>query len=173
MNARILVMACLLAACASGGEAPPPAVQVPEPRQVEQPEPIQAPQAAQTTPPELSDPKPLTLPTVVERQLNNGLRILVVEHHELPIADFIMVVKSGSEEDPRGREGLASLVAAMLDEGTRTRDALEIADQAAFLGISLTTSSGWDASRISLHTPTAQLDSALALFADVIRNPTF
>ncbi len=177
MKLRILSTVCLLAACASAAEqeAPqPPEIQVPTPRQVEQPQPLQQPpQAAQTTPPDLADPKPLTLPTVVERQLSNGLRILVVEHHELPIADFVMVVKSGSEEDPPNRAGLASLTAAMLDEGTRTRSALEIADQAGYLGISLQTASGWDASRISLHTPTAQLDSALALFADVIRNPSF
>ncbi|HEY0663074.1 MAG TPA: insulinase family protein, partial [Thiobacillaceae bacterium] len=177
MKFRALISVCVLAACASTAEQPEPqtpAVQVPEPRQVQQPQPLeQTPQPASTTPPELSDPKPLTLPTVVQRELPNGLRILIVEHHELPIADFVMVTKSGSEEDPARREGLASLTSAMLDEGTRTRTAMQIADQVGYLGIELTTASGWDASRVSLHTPTAQLDSALALFADVIRNPAF
>jgi predicted Zn-dependent peptidase len=61
----------------------------------------------------------------------------------------------------------------MLVEGTTSRSSLEIADQLAFLGIGLGTNSNWDASTVSLHTPTAQLDSALALFADVIVRPSF
>ena len=126
-----------------------------------------------TIPPQLPPPKPLALPRVAERVLPNGLRLLIVEHHELPIADFVLVVHTGSEADPARKEGLTSLASALLDEGTATRDALEIADQAAFLGVQLTTSSGWDASRVSLHTPTAQLDSALALFADVTLRPAF
>jgi zinc protease len=169
------VLALVLSACASAPETPP-VVQPPveeRPVVVQPPAQPAEPQAASTTPPPLADPKPLTLPQVIERRLDNGLRILIVEHHELPIADFVMVVKSGTEEDPPHREGLASLTAATMDEGTRTRNALQIADQIGFLGIQLTTASGWDASRITLHTPTAQLDSALALFADVVRNPSF
>lgn len=168
----ISAITLILSACAT---APEPAVtpQVPTPVQTQQPPLEPQPQNAFPTPPQLSDPKPLTLPSVVERKLANGLRLLIVEHHELPIADFIMVVKSGSEEDPARREGLANLTAALLDEGTRTRNALQIADQVGFLGVSLNTASGWDASRVSLHTPTAQLDSALALFADVLLNPAF
>jgi predicted Zn-dependent peptidase len=75
--------------------------------------------------------------------------------------------------DPATVSGLASLTAALLDEGTTTRTALQIADQQAFLGVRLSTNAGWDASTVSLHTPTAQIDSALALFADVVLNPTF
>jgi predicted Zn-dependent peptidase len=107
------------------------------------------------------------------RELSNGLRLMVVEHHELPVADFTLIMRSGYEADTRERTGLASLTAALLDEGTRTRSALQIADQQAFLGVRLNTSAGWDASTVSLHTPTAQVDSALALFADVVLNPAF
>jgi zinc protease len=169
-------VALLLAACASAPEpapAPKPADERPvHPVTSATPQP-QEPQPLSKTPPTLADPKPLSLPQVVERTLDNGLRILVVEHHELPIADMIMVVKSGNEEDPNRREGLASLTAAMLDEGVRGRTALQIADQVGFLGIELTTASGWDASRVTLHTPTSVLDSAFALFADVVLRPTF
>jgi zinc protease len=131
------------------------------------------PQPGDTAPPTLAAPKPITLPAVNRVVLSNGLTLLVVEHHELPIADFVMVVRSGSETDPPRKEGIASLTSALLDEGTTSRNAMQIADQAAFLGVNLTTASGWDASRISLHTPTSQLDSALALFADVALRPAF
>jgi zinc protease len=126
-----------------------------------------------TKPPTLSPPPRLVLPPITMRELPNGLRLMVVEHHELPVVDFTLIVRSGHEADARERAGLASLTAALLDEGTPTRSALQIADQQAFLGVRLNTSAGWDASTVSLHTPTAQLDSALALFADVVLNPAF
>ena len=53
------------------------------------------------------------------------------------------------------------------------RTALQIADQAAFLGVRVSAGSGWEQSTISLHAPTAQLDSAMALFADIALHPTF
>ena len=134
-----------------------------------------APAAAfdRSMPPEPGPMPALTLPPVERRTLPNGLTLLVVEHHELPVADFILIVSSGGEADPRGKTGAATLTAAMLDEGAGDRDALGVADQESFLGIRLSTSGGWDASTVALHTPTAQLDSALALFADVALRPTF
>lgn len=126
-----------------------------------------------TKPPTLAPPPRLALPPIIETELSNGLKLLIVEHHELPVADLTLVVRTGYEADPRQHEGLASLTAALLDDGTGTRSALQIADQQAFLGVRLNTNAGWDMSTVSLHTPTAQLDSALALFADVVLNPTF
>jgi len=126
-----------------------------------------------TKPPTLPPPPRLTLPPVAQRRLANGLELLVVEHHELPVVDLSLIVRSGYEADPLTHAGLASLTSTLLDEGTRTRTALEIADQQAFLGVRLETSAAWDMSTVSLHAPTAQLDSALALFADVVLNPTF
>jgi predicted Zn-dependent peptidase len=124
-------------------------------------------------PPELGPPPRVSLPPIVTRQFPNGLKLLIVEQHELPLADFALVVGSGSTADPSGKPGVANLVSAMLREGTTTRKSLEIADQTAFLGISLFPASSWESSTLTLHTPTAQLDSALALFADVALHPSF
>ena len=126
-----------------------------------------------STAPVLAAPGNLTLPPVVEKKLANGLQLLMVEHHELPVVNFIMLVGSGPEMDPENKLGLATLTAALLDEGAGSRDALALADQTAFLGATLSTSSGWDASRIALQTMTAQMDSALMLFADVVLRPSF
>ena len=124
-------------------------------------------------PPTLGPPPKVSLPPIVTRELPNGLKLMIVEHRELPVADFILVVESGGTVDPPTKTGLANLTAAMLTEGTTTRSSLAIADQLAFLGVSLNASSNWDASTLSLHTPTSQLDSALALFADVALHPSF
>jgi zinc protease len=124
-------------------------------------------------PPELGPPPRVALPPIVTRELPNGLKLLIVEHHELPLADFVLLVGSGSTTDPASKTGVANLTATMLREGTTTRKSLDIADQIAYLGISLSPSSSWESSTLSLHTPIAQLDSALALFADVALRPSF
>lgn len=126
-----------------------------------------------TKPPGLGPPPRVSLPPIVTRELPNGLKLMIVEQHELPLVDFVLLVGSGSTTDPASKTGVANLTAAMLREGTTTRKSLEIADQIAFLGISLSPSSSWESSTLSLHTPTAQLDSALALFADVALHPSF
>jgi zinc protease len=124
-------------------------------------------------PPELGPPPRVALPPIVTRELPNGLKLLIVEHHELPLADFVLLVGSGSTTDPASKTGVANLAATMLREGTTTRKSLDIADQIAYLGINLSPSSSWESSTLSLHTPIAQLDSALALFADVALRPSF
>lgn len=138
--------------------------------------PLATPLAAQvdrSTPPTLGPAPELKLPPVTVRQLPNGLRLMVVERHKLPVADFVLVIPTGATANPPAQAGVAGLTADMLTEGTTTRNALQIADQIGFLGISLDASSGWDATTVSLTTPTAQLDSALALFADVSLRPSF
>jgi len=126
-----------------------------------------------TRPPVLAAPPALRVPPITTRQLPNGLKIVVVEQHELPIADVILQVRNGGEADPMNRTGTAALTSALLTEGTASRSALQIADQAAFLGMGVGAGSGWEQSTVSLHTPTAQLDSAMALFADIVLHPAF
>lgn len=173
MQSRVLAAALVCGAAGGCAQrpaaAPAPVVVTPAPAPVASPPLL----VDRTVPPSLAAAKPLALPAVVTRTLSNGLTLVVVEHHELPLADFVLLVKTGGEADPRDHVGLANVTAALLDEGTTTRSALEIADQEAYLGVSLNASSGWDASTISLHTPTAQMDSALALMADVVLRPSF
>ncbi len=123
--------------------------------------------------PTLGPPPKVSLPPIVTRQLPNGLKLIIVEQHELPLADFILVVGRGGTVDPGTKAGVANLTSSMLTEGTTTRTSLQIADQAAFLGIFLGANSTWDATTVNLHTPTAQLDSALALLYDVVLRPAF
>jgi predicted Zn-dependent peptidase len=124
-------------------------------------------------PPELGPPPRVSLPPILTRQLANGLKLMIVEQHELPLADFVLLVGSGGTADPTGKTGVANLTAQMLREGTTTRKSLDIADQTSYLGISLFPQASWESTTLSLHTPTAQLDSALALFADVALHPSF
>ncbi len=134
-----------------------------------------APLAAQypTQPPTLGPLRALTLPPTVVRTLPNGLTLWVVEQHELPLVDVRLVVRAGPEVDPQAKLGLATLTANLLDEGTTTRSALELADATQLLGASLFTTSSFESSTVGLHVPAARLDSALALMADVLLRPAF
>jgi predicted Zn-dependent peptidase len=167
LGAAVLAVACARTAPASV-QAPAPAPVAPPPTAVAVPA---GPDL--TIPPALGPAPALALPPVISRTLANGMRLLIVEQHELPVADFVLQVGTGYEADPANHAGLAGFTANMLDEGTTSRTSLQIADQAAFLGIDIGAGAGWDASRITMHTPTAQLDSALALFADLALNPAF
>lgn len=154
----------LLAACAS-----PPVVTTQEPTPMQ----VVAAPIDLTKPPVLGPPPALRVPAITTRQLQNGLKIVVVEQHELPMADAILEIRTGGEADPAGKMGTASLTSALLTEGTTSRTALEIADQAGFLGVRVGAGSGWEQSTVSLHTTTAHLDSAMALFADIVLHPAF
>lgn len=131
-------------------------------------------QIDRSAPPVLGAPRPISLPPISERTLANGIKLMVVERHELPIVDIVMIVKgSGATANPADRAGLSDLTSQMIMLGTKKRTALEIDDQIAYLGISLTAGSGWDGTTLSLTSPTDKLDSALELMSDVLQNPSF
>lgn len=137
-----------------------------------------APGLAQTAPDRSKPPVPgpapeLKLPAIQSHTLSNGLPVWIVEMHEVPVVNVSLVIKSGASADPGGQFGVAHFTAEMLDEGTGTRDALELADAIDVLGASLTTSSSYDTSTVRLHALVSTLDVALPLMADVALRPTF
>ena len=119
-----------------------------------------------------ADPK-FTLPPIEKQKLSNGLEVWLVKQNELPIVSMNMVLKSGGTLDPSDKSGAASMTASLLDEGTKTRTADEIANQLQSIGASVGAGSGWDSANISMSSLTKNLDQALDIFADVTLNPTF
>lgn len=113
------------------------------------------------------------LPEIQKTTLKNGLTVWLVEQHELPTVAINLVIQSGSDHDPEGKAGLASMTADMLDEGTTTRSALQIAEDLESIGATLTTNSSFDGSFVALTTLTKHLDRALAVFTDVVLHPAF
>jgi predicted Zn-dependent peptidase len=124
-------------------------------------------------PPELAPPPPLRVPAAQTTRLANGLELVVVEMHEVPVVDVTLILRAGAVRDPDDLPGLATFTANMLDEGAGARGALEIAEEAAYLGASLATRAGLEQATISLHVPKRQLGPALDLMADVALRPTF
>lgn len=124
-------------------------------------------------PPALGPAPQLKLPPIQKHRLGNGLAVWVIEQHEVPLVQVNLLVRAGSADDPAGKFGLASLTAAMLDEGAGGRSALQIADEIEFLGAALTSSSSFDASTVRLNVPVAKLADALPVMADVALRPAF
>jgi zinc protease len=96
-----------------------------------------------------------------------------VRQNELPIVSMNMVFKSGGTFEPAEKSGVSSMTATLLDDGTKTRSALDIATQLQSIGASINAGSGWDSTNVSLSTLTKNLDQALDIYSDVILNPSF
>jgi zinc protease len=131
---------------------------------------VSSPRAVQ---PSLQPPRAPRLPPVHQLTLRNGIAVHVVQRHELPVVDARVVVRAGAALDDLGLAGCAWLTAELLDEGTRTRSAEEIAAQTELLGASIQARATWDAAEVSLHVLTPRLDPAMELVADVLRNAAF
>jgi zinc protease len=126
-----------------------------------------------TKAPQLGGPPSLKLPKVHTERLANGLELAVVEMHEVPVVDVTLLVRAGAVRDPQDLPGLATFTANMLDEGAGNRDALAIADEAAYLGASLSASASAENAFVRLHATKRRIGPALDLMADVVLRPAF
>ena len=124
-------------------------------------------------PPALGPAPALKLPAVQKFTLGNGLRLWLLENHEVPLVQANLVVLSGAAADVPGQFGAASMTAAMLDEGAAGKAALALADEVEFLGAQLTTGASFDASVVRMSTPAAKLPEALNILAEVTLQPDF
>lgn len=114
-----------------------------------------------------------TLPKPIETTLANGLQIVLVEDHELPTFVLQMVFDQGSVSDPKGKEGLAQAMAAQLREGTRTQTTEQISEALDSLGAGFGTRADLGSIFANASGMIENLDAVLAVYSDVLRNPTF
>jgi zinc protease len=123
-------------------------------------------------------PRPLGAPQVrfppyEIRTLANGLQVVAVSHHEQPAVSMRLLVRAGSAQDPNDRPGVASLVATLLDQGTTSRTAKQIATTIDSIGGILSAGSGSDLSYVNVVVMKDSLDLAASLIADIVRRPAF
>ena len=123
--------------------------------------------------PVLGTPPELKLPKLERAILSNGLNVILAERPGLPLVNFWMTTDAGYAADHSAVAGTAKLMSALLIDGTPTRNALQINDQAALLGARLQAYSDLDFSYVQLSALKEKLDPSLELFGDVILNPSF
>lgn len=125
------------------------------------------------TPPALGKAKNLQLPAIQKFTLSNGLPVVLMEKHTVPLVQINLQVNAGSFDDPSGKEGLSSFAMDLLDEGAGSLNSLQLADEIDFLGAQIGTFSRSFTSEINCNTPVAKLDGALKLMSDIALKPTF
>ena len=124
-------------------------------------------------PPEVPAPKPVILALPEVRVLPNGLKVAVIERHALPVLTLRLVVRAGAESDPPRFPGTAQLVAGLLDEGTTSRSAQQIAAAIDQVGGTMETGAEWDDSYGSVSVLTDHIELAFDLLSDLIIRPSF
>jgi zinc protease len=110
---------------------------------------------------------------VQRASLANGLAVVLAERSAIPVVTLSLQFDAGFAADSGRRLGTASFTLELMDEGTRSRSALDISAEAESLGAEITTESDLDTSRAVLSALTENLEPSVALFADVVQNPAF
>ncbi len=124
-------------------------------------------------PPEVTEFPQASFPARQTAELDNGLKVILAQRDAVPVVNFTLLLDAGYASDQFALPGTARMAMAMLDEGTTSRDALEISDALDTLGATLGAGSNLDASSVSMSALASNLDESLGLFADVVLNPSF
>ncbi len=177
---RALLALVLVAACEPEALPPVAAPPAPAPAPVAPPPAPYVPTVRVTpdapfrqAPPEGGPPVAFVAPVIRELHLKNGVRVLLVERHDLPIVSVRVVATGGIGDLPWEPVGAVSLTGSMLEQGTTGRTALQISDAYEALGASHGTWVDWDSGGAAVKVMTDRLDAALGILADVVLHPTF
>jgi len=133
----------------------------------------QAPNWPTERPPRPLPAKDVKFPPYEIRTLGNGLQVIAVPHHEQPAVSMRIIVRAGAAQDPDNRPGLAAFAAALLDQGTTTKSAAQVAQAIDSIGGALGVGAGSDLIDINAAVLRDSLSVGLDLLADVTRNPAF
>jgi zinc protease len=116
----------------------------------------------------------LRVPAWTKSTLANGAELLVSEKHDLPLISFSITFLGGADQfEPAGKQSVASLTAALLSEGTKTRDAEALSNALQLLGTAVNASVSGESGSISFRSTAAKFPATLDILADMLVNPTF
>ena len=121
--------------------------------------------------PPLGEPPVLTTPAVWTAALDNGLEVFGIENTEVPLVAFDLSIRGGQLVEPKGRAGLANLLAAMMTEGTAARTSVELEKAIDLLGARLSVSAGREQIRIAGSTLARNFEPMVALVEELLLEP--
>ncbi|MEO8193979.1 MAG: pitrilysin family protein [Gemmatimonadales bacterium] len=123
--------------------------------------------------PDIGAPPAAPLAAAERGTLSNGMNVVLLRRAAVPVVRLSTIIDGGFAADNPARPGVAGMTMQMLTEGTTSRSSLVIADELASLGVNLSASSGLDVTRVGMSALTDKLDPALAIYSDVLVNPSF
>jgi predicted Zn-dependent peptidase len=115
----------------------------------------------------------LVFPKVEHAKLKNGIPIVFARRATVPVVRVSVSFDAGNAADDKAKLGTAALTTALLDEGTKTRSSVQIAEEQERLGASIGAKNGMDTTTVGLYALKPNLDASLGLLSDIIRNPAF
>ncbi|PBN44578.1 pitrilysin family protein [Sphingobium sp. D43FB] len=115
----------------------------------------------------------LDFPPVEHAKLSNGIPVVFARRATVPTVRVSVAFDAGNAADDRTKLGTAALTTALLDEGTKTRSSLTIAQEQERLGAAVSAGNSMDRTTVGLFALKPNLDASLGLLADVVRNPAF
>jgi zinc protease len=116
----------------------------------------------------------LRVPAWSQSTLANGADFMVSEKHELPLVSFTITFSGGADQfETPDHRGLASLVASMLSEGTRTRDGEALSNALQLLGTTISINIAGETGTITFLSTTSKFPQTLDILADMLVNSTF
>jgi zinc protease len=118
-------------------------------------------------------PAEVKLPAIQRFTLGNGLRVIVVENHDLPVIGMSLAIRAGRADEPRDKVGISGFAAAMLTEGTRRRSAERIAEEIDGVGGSLGATATFEATLVKCSALSADARVCMELLPDVVSAPAF
>jgi len=123
-------------------------------------------------------PRPLAarqvnFPPYQVRTLPNGLQVVAVSHHEQPAVSIRLIVRAGGAQDPGTKPGVAYLAASLLDQGTTSKNAEQIATTIDSIGGAIGAGAGSDLTFINAAVMKDSLGLALDLVSELARQPAF
>src|SRR5260221_6364111 len=127
-----------------------------------------------TKPPAAGTEPTFVPPTAKRMKLANGMSVLVIENHKLPIVAMHLVVPgAGAAYDPKAKPGVAAFAADMLDEGAGGLNAIQIAEEQDRLGAGIGVFASIDSAGVSVGTLTKTLPETIDLVTKIITQPAF
>ncbi len=129
--------------------------------------------AQKQAPPAPGTPKAFSLADIRRVDLPNGLKIRFVPYGDVPKATVRLVVQTGNVDEAANEVWLADLMADMLEQGTATRSAEQLAREVALMGGELGVNVSSNQSNIGADVFSESAPALVRLIADVARNPKF
>jgi zinc protease len=115
----------------------------------------------------------VSFPPYEIRTLSNGLQVLVVLHHEQPSVSFRLIVRAGAAQEPQDRPGVANFVATLLDQGTTSMSAPQIADEVDSAGGVIAVGSGNEYTFVNGAVVKDRTELLLRVASDLVQHPAF
>jgi zinc protease len=123
--------------------------------------------------PGVEAPKPVDFPKPIVSSLDNGLEVIVLEDHEMPVVDISLVVKAGNIYAPAEHSKLAALTANLLEEGTKKLKKEDLDTKIDATGGSKAVSAGDELVVLGADVLARDADLGMKLLAAEAMEPTF